>query len=105
MTTERYEFTETDAIIPPGELLEEELETRGMTQKQLAAQMGRPVQAINEIVRGKKALTADTALDLERVLGIPARLWVNLEASYRLALAKAKRPAAATRVGVSTRRR
>lgn len=90
MTTERFEFTGTDAIIPPGELLEEELETRGMTQKQLAEQMGRPVQAINEIIRGKKALTAETALDLERVLGIPAYLWVRLEGAYRLALAKAK---------------
>lgn len=40
--------------------------------------MGRPVQAINEIVRGKKAITAETAIQLERILGGSARFWVNL---------------------------
>ena len=62
-----------------------------MSQRQLAAQMGRPQQAINEIIRGRKALTAETALDLERVLGTPASVWVRLEGDYRLALAKATR--------------
>jgi HTH-type transcriptional regulator/antitoxin HigA len=50
--------------------------------------MGRPQQAVNEIVRGKKALTAETAVELERVLGIPAYLWLRMEARYRLALAR-----------------
>ena len=82
---------ETDAVIPPGEFLKEELEARGMTQKQLAERMGRPVQMVNELCQGKKELTARTALDLERVLGIAAHIWLGLEADYRLKLARAAR--------------
>lgn len=76
MTTEgaRYEYRGTDILFPPGQLLEEELAARGMTQKDLAEKMGRPPQAINEIIRSKKALTAVTALQLEQALGIPAYL-------------------------------
>ena len=86
MATDRA--IESDAIIWPGELLVEELEVRGMSQRQLAAMMGRPPQAINEIARGKKALTAETAVELEQILGIPAYLWLRMEARYRLALAR-----------------
>ena len=48
--------------------------------------MKRPLHVINEIVLGKKALTARTALELEKVLEIPAHVWVGLEGRYRLAL-------------------
>ena len=64
MTTNADLRPQTDLAIPPGELLEEELDARGMTQHDLAARMGRPVQAINEIIRGKKQITHDTALEL-----------------------------------------
>jgi HTH-type transcriptional regulator/antitoxin HigA len=50
--------------------------------------MGRPVQAINEIVKGKKEITPETALQLERVLGVPAHIWLGLESTYRQALAR-----------------
>jgi plasmid maintenance system antidote protein VapI len=50
--------------------------------------MGRPQQAINEIINGRKRLTQETALELERVLKTPASVWVNLEAKYQLALAR-----------------
>jgi|GEM_PF-384131 addiction module HigA family antidote len=89
MTTKQH--IDTNAIIPPGEYLEETLEAREMTQKALADAMGRPAQMVSELIRGKKELTADTALDLERVLGIPAYIWMSFESTYRLALAKAKR--------------
>ena len=79
---------ESNLAIHPGELLAEELELREMTQKQLALAMGRPPQAINEIVRGKKAITAETALQLERVLEIPAHLWMNLQTRYDLTRAR-----------------
>lgn len=79
---------QTNAIIPPDELLLEELEARGLTQRELAARMGRPAQAISEIIRGKKALTAETTLGLEAALGVPADLWVRLECDYRLVLAR-----------------
>ena len=89
MTTK--EQTQTDAIIPPGDYLEETLEARGMTQKYLAELMGRPPQIVSELIRGKKELTADTALDLEQALGTPAYIWMSLESAYRLALARTRR--------------
>ena len=66
----------------PGEILEEELEARGMTQRELAARLGRPAQAINEIIKAKKSITPETAIGLGRVLGIEPHFWMNLEASY-----------------------
>ncbi|MBI2171778.1 MAG: HigA family addiction module antidote protein [Chloroflexi bacterium] len=86
---------QTNAVIPPGELLREELEARGMTQKQLAQTIGRPAQLISEICRGKKEITAETALDLEKALGTPAYMWIALEGDYRLALARKRRQSAA----------
>ena len=82
------EKTLSDLPIPPGEVLGEEIEALGMSQKQLAAALGRPVHAVNEIIRGKKAITEETALGLERVLGIGAHVWVGLEAAYRMTLAR-----------------
>ncbi len=77
--------TYPDVAIPPGEYLAEEIEARGISQKELAKRMKRPLNAINEIVNGKKAITAATALQLEEALpGIPARLWLNLETDYQL---------------------
>ncbi len=74
-----------DIAIPPGEYLAEEIEERGISQKELAKRMGRPLNAINEIINGKKAITAETALQLEEVMPeIPARFWLNLEADYQL---------------------
>ena len=74
----------------PGELLAEELVERGMTQSALAKAAGRPFKAINEIVNGKKAVTAETALQFERTLGVSARTWMNLQTTYDLAKARAK---------------
>ena len=50
-----------DIAIPPGETLAEELEARGLSQSELARRMGRPVQTVNEIVRGRKTITAAEA--------------------------------------------
>ncbi len=81
-----------DVAIPPGEYLAEEIEARGMSQKELAKRMGRPVNTMNEIVNGKKAITAETALQLEAVMPeIPARFWLNLETDYQLTKALIKR--------------
>ena len=74
-----------DIAIPPGEYLAEEIKSRSITQKELAKRMGRPLNAINEITRGKKTITAETALQLEDVMPeIPARFWLNLETDYQL---------------------
>ena len=91
VTRDRVEST---VAIPPGLLIRDELEARGMTQRRLAAAMGRPANTVNEIVAGRKAITPRTALDLERVLDIPAHVWVRLEADYRLALEKDTSPGA-----------
>src|SRR6266849_5898152 len=77
-----------DIAIPPGELLAETLEALGMSQADLARRTGRPPQAINEIVQGKKEITPETALQFERVLGTPAHVWVGLEADYRFIKAR-----------------
>ncbi len=79
------------AAVPPGELLAEELEVRGMSQTELARRMERPVQTVNEIIRAVKAITPETALQIERVLGTPAYVWVRLEADYRLDKARLDR--------------
>ncbi len=76
-------MTETDAYpdvaIPPGEYLAEEMEAQGLSQKELARRMRRPLNTINEIVNGKKSITAETALQLEETMPeIPARFWLNL---------------------------
>ena len=70
--------------VKPGEILQEELEVRNWTQADLAEILGRPVQAINEIISGKKAITPDTALALSEALGTSPEYWLNLESAYRL---------------------
>lgn len=77
-----------DYAVPPGDTLAEVLEDRGMTQAELAKLMGRPRKTINEIIRGKAAITPETALQLEQVLDIPASFWCSLEMNYRLDLAR-----------------
>ena len=73
----------SDLPIPPGELLAETLEATNLSQAELARRIGRPIQAINEIVRGTKEITPETAIQLERVLGVPAHIWLGLEAEYQ----------------------
>src|SRR5262245_15008521 len=72
-----------DIAIPPGQLLAETLEMLSLSQAELARRADRPAQVINEIVRGTKELTPETALQFERVLGVPAHIWTRLEADYR----------------------
>ncbi len=79
-----------DTASAPGETLEEVLESRGMSQAELAERTGRPKKTINEIVKGKAAITPETALQFERVLGIPASFWIAREQNYRESLARAK---------------
>lgn len=74
--------------VPPGETLRETLSFSGMTQAELAGRAGRPKKTINEIISGKAAITAETALQFERVLGVPASFWNNLERNYQETLAR-----------------
>src|ERR1700730_12597922 len=77
-----------DNVSSPGETLFETLENLGMSQAELAKRMGRPVKTINEIIQKKAAITAETALQLEQVLHIPASFWLKREQQYREALAR-----------------
>lgn len=79
-----------DYCISPGEILLEALEERGLTQSDLAHRTGRPIKTINEIVQGKTSITPDTALQLERVLDIPSKFWMNLESNYQTFIAREK---------------
>ncbi len=72
--------------VTPGEILKEELEARGWTQSDFAEILGRPIQAVNEIIRGKKAIVPATAVELSRALGTSPEFWLNLESAYRLDL-------------------
>jgi len=78
----------SDLAIPPGEYLLEAASEKGLTQSDLARRMGRPQQKINEIIKGSKAITPETALQLEQVLGVPAHIWTGLEADYQLIRAR-----------------
>jgi HTH-type transcriptional regulator / antitoxin HigA len=88
MTTNPHVGWQPNWAVPPGTLLEETLSDRGMSQAELARRMNRPVKTINEIVKGKAAITPETAIQLERVLSISASLWNNLETRYRAHLAQ-----------------
>ena len=83
----------TKRIMPihPGEiLLEEFLEPLGISQYRLAKDISVPARRINEIVHGKRSITADTALRLSRYFGLSDRFWLNLQARYDLELEKDK---------------
>jgi HTH-type transcriptional regulator/antitoxin HigA len=77
-----------DYASSPGASLREVIDRLGLTQSDLAERTGRPKKTINEIVQGKAAITPETALQFERVLGIAASFWLNLERAYRAALAR-----------------
>jgi addiction module HigA family antidote len=85
--TTRHAFA-PDWAVPPGETLLETIDALGITQADLASRTGHTPKMINEIVRGKAPIRPTTALEFERVLGIPARFWLNLEANYSTSLAE-----------------
>ena len=83
--------TEADVIEPihPGEILMEDfIEGFGITQNKLAVSIGVPPRRINEIVHGKRRITADTALRLARYFGTTDRFWLNLQTRYDLEIEK-----------------
>ncbi len=77
-----------DYAVPPGETLQEILESLSIPQSELAERTGRPKKTINEIINGKAAITPETAMQFERVLGVQAAFWNSLEQNYRAALAR-----------------
>jgi len=90
MTNMSQSEYQPDYISIPGESLLETLEAIGMSQSELAERSGRPIKTINEIVHGKAAITAETALQLEKILGVPASFWNNRERQYQEFMARKK---------------
>ena len=79
----------------PGEiLLEEFLAPEGVTQAAFAEKIGWTRARLNELIRGKRGVTADAALDLAEALGTSPRLWMNLQATYDLDRARKRREVA-----------
>ena len=69
----------------PGEVLKFEfIEPQGLTQTQLAKHLGIPIQRVNELVRGKRGITPDTAWLLSKALGTTPEFWMNLQVNYDL---------------------
>lgn len=79
-----------DYVSPPGDTLAEVLTARTMTQSEFASRAGRTAKHINEIIGGKASITPETAIQFERVLGIPARFWNNRQGAYNEFLAREK---------------
>lgn len=71
-------------VFPPGDFLREELEARGWTQKDFAAILGRAEAGVNEIISGKRRITAESAMAIAAALGTSPQVWMNLEAAYQL---------------------
>jgi addiction module HigA family antidote len=77
--------------INPGEILREDfLEPLGISINKLSRDLAVPPNRISEIVNGKRAITADTALRLQRYFGVEAQFWLNLQTEYDLRIMKRK---------------
>ena len=71
-------------LIHPGEIIKDEIIARGLTQKELAEQMGVSYTVFNEILNGKRPVTTEYALLLEAALGTDANIWLGLQADYNM---------------------
>ena len=72
----------------PGELIHDELKERGMTQRLLSEQTGIKPSVLSETISGKRSVSLNMAVALEKALGIPAEMWMNLQNQYDLDTAK-----------------
>jgi HTH-type transcriptional regulator/antitoxin HigA len=81
-------MTATNYAVAPGEYLEEWIDEQGLSQQRVADLLGCSRKQVNEIVNGRAPVTDDTAMRLERVVGIPADSWLRYEAAYRADLAR-----------------
>jgi HTH-type transcriptional regulator/antitoxin HigA len=71
-------------VFPPGDFIREEIESRGWTQEVLAEILGMSLRRVNEVIKGKRRVTPETARALGKAFGTGAEFWMNLESSYRL---------------------
>lgn len=78
----------TRPAIHPGEHIADELEALGMSASQLARELDIPTNRLTEIIRGRRGISADTALRLARWMGTSPQFWMNLQRNYELRLAE-----------------
>ena len=78
----------SDMAIPPGEVLEEELEARGITWEELAVTLRCTTEDIRELIKAERPFTEAVAAGLEGALGISKQFWLGLEANYQATLAR-----------------
>ncbi len=71
-------------LIHPGEIIKDEIRARGITQRELAEQMGVSYTVFNEILNAKRPVTTEYALLLEAALGTDANIWLGLQADYNM---------------------
>lgn len=84
----RPEELQPSEPIHPGEMLKDELEARGISQRKFAGLIGMPYTAFNEIINGKRPITTDTALKIEAATGIAATIWRSLQSDYDMQTAR-----------------
>lgn len=78
-------------LIHPGEMIKDEIEYRGLSQRKLATQMGISPTLLNEILNGKRSVSTEYALLFEAALGIDAEIWIRLQADYDMQKAKSNK--------------
>ena len=88
-------------LIHPGEMIKDEIMARGLTQKELAQQMGVSYTVFNEILNGKRPVTTEYALLLEAALGTSANIWLGLQADYNMQKIKQEHPISEVFAGFS----
>ena len=88
---------EPDYAVPPGWILEEHLESRGLSLAAFARRCGCSLKLIGEIVAGEAPVEPGTALQFEKALGLGADIWLGIESSYRLHKAREAEAAASER--------
>ncbi|MEG0560677.1 MAG: HigA family addiction module antitoxin [Muribaculaceae bacterium] len=77
--------------VHPGEMIKDEIEYRGISQKKLAAQTGISYTVLNEVLNGKRPVSTEYALLFEAALGIEARIWITTQADYDMITAKSNK--------------
>ncbi|MHB8762300.1 MAG: helix-turn-helix domain-containing protein [Coriobacteriia bacterium] len=92
-----------DVPLPPGETIREILEDRAISQADFATRLGKSEKYVSQLVNGKASLSYETAIELERVLGVPASFWNTAEATYRGLLARMRKDAGADELSDWTR--
>lgn len=74
--------------IHPGEMLKDELQARGMSQRKFATIIGVSYSVLNEVLNGKRPITTEYALKIEAATGTKASIWVNMQAAYNMQTAR-----------------